>query len=321
MSAGLSVVIPNYNGRDLLAQNLPSLIEALKRGNFKRTEIIVSDDASQDDSVHFLQNQYPDITLVKSQVNTGFSGAVNRGLALCGEPFVLLLNSDITLTPDFFQHQMPWFDNPEVFGVMSRICSPDGGNTLDAAKYPGYRFGNIYSTVNYEEMNHQPCPTLFLSGANALVRRSYLEKLGGLDEIFNPYYCEDVDLGIRAWRAGWICMYEPRGVCYHPVSATIGKEKSEKVRRISTRNKALLHLIHTDGSDRLLYLFQLIIKINLSWLPGLEKYSHLYKDLRYNRTKLEISRKKMKNKADFPFDLKTVQLKIKDLISPPIITF
>ena len=312
MPAGLSVVIPNYNGRSLLAQNLPSVEAAIKSWPFSNVEIIVSDDASTDDSIAFLESHYQEVQVVKSSVNTGFSGAVNRGIAVCKEEFVLLLNSDITLTPDYFSPQMPWFDNPEIFGIMSKICSPDGLKTLDAAKFPGYRWGNLNSTLNYESEEGEACPTLFLSGANALVRRTYLEKLQGFDEVFNPYYCEDVDLGIRAWRAGWICLYEPGAICFHPVSATIGKVKSETVKRISRRNKAALHLIHVAGISRVLYCANLFLKTRFSWLPFLKKYRYLKADLKQIESLILSSRDRIEERAHYPKSLSRIIREIKN---------
>ena len=99
-------------------------------------------------------------------------------------------------------------------------------------------------------------PTLFLSGANALIDREKLERGGYFSELFSPFYGEDVELGIRAWRLGWRCYYEPRAICYHSLGATISKfHKQEEVRLSSTRNRILLNRLHLEeGTFRSWYL-------------------------------------------------------------------
>lgn len=298
MSSSISVLIPNYNGRNLLEENLPSVKNALGNFAFSFSEIIISDDSSQDKSINYLQTNHPEITVCLSRENTGFSGAVNRGISKCQGELILILNSDVRLHPDYFQSLIPLFDDKELFGVMGAIYSPDGTQLQDAAKYPVYQWAKIGSTLNYTSKAQSSYPTLFLSGANALVRRTYLVQLGGFSEIFNPYYCEDVDLGIRAWRAGWKCLFDSRVICYHPNSVTIKKQASEKVRRVSKRNKALLHFIHLDGMALLWYVFNLFCKAWLGRFIGNSTYWNVMKDAGKLKPEVAIIRGELRQ---FPY--------------------
>lgn len=293
MQHSISVLIPNYNGKKLLEENLPSVYTALHNYPFSSSEIIVSDDASADDSLLFLKQQFPEVKCVSTEVNTGFSGAVNRGISFCSGDLILILNSDVQLSATYFDAQVPLFEDLEVFGVMGTIISMDGTQIQDTAKYPYFNNGKIGSTLNYSTHEIGSWPTLFLSGANALVRKSYLVQLKGFNEIFNPYYCEDVELGIRAWRAGWKCLFESSAVCFHPNSETIKKQGKEKVRRISRRNKAILHLIHLEGMYLIWYQWMLRFKSVLGQLVGSKKYAQVLGDVSALKPLIQQSRQQL----------------------------
>lgn len=249
MKKSISVVIPNYNGSNLLRENLPYVFRALKSSSITDYEIIVPDDASSDDSVSFLNNNYPDIILVENKTNKGFSGNVNSGLLKAKKDLVLVLNSDVQLQEKYFVPLLKYFDDDKTFGVMGRIISMNDDKIQDGAKFPSFNFAQIISTKNYLVENRNSLFSFFLSGANALIDREKLLQLGGFNELFNPYYGEDVDLGISAWRAGYKLYYEHNAICRHPNSATIKKESSKKIKFISKRNKFILHYLHLNSFE------------------------------------------------------------------------
>ncbi len=248
----ISVVIPNYNGKHLLEANLPSVIEALKFAQVNY-EVIVIDDASFDDSVAFIQNDYPTVKLLINQSNMGFSPTINKGIFTAQFDLILALNSDVQLSVDYFMEQLKYFDDKDTFGVMGKIVDMpglEGAKIQDGAKYPKVSFKGIKTTYNYipiDESAEMWLPSFFLSGANALMNREKLWQLGGFDELYAPYYYEDADLGIRAWRVGWKCYFEPKSICMHAVSSTIGKLKSQKVKVIVERNRIMFNLLHLSG--------------------------------------------------------------------------
>jgi GT2 family glycosyltransferase len=256
----ISVVIPNYNGKILLEHNLPFVYLALESSGITDYEIIIPDDGSTDNSVEFIRTHYPDIIVLEHRTNRGFAGNSNSGIFRSDKELVFLLNSDVELTEFYFLPLMKYFDKPDTFGVMSRIIALHSDTVQDAAKYPEYSFGNIISTINYQSTTQTTLYTLFLSGANSLIAREKLIELGGFDELFNPYYSEDVDLGLRAWRLGYKCYYDNDAICRHPNSATISKEQPNKVKIISKRNKMYLHFIHLNNSELCYFLAVLLIK-------------------------------------------------------------
>lgn len=277
MNHSVSVVIPNYNGKDLLKANLPSVYATLKFSGIYDFEIIIPDDASIDGSIDFIKTNYPDIILVENKINKGFSGNTNSGIRQSQKDLVLILNSDVKLTEDYFSHLLKYFNKPDTFGVTGRIIGLDSDKIQDAAKYPKYFFGSIASTTNYICKTRTSLFSFFLTGANALIDRKKLMELGGFNELFNPYYGEDVDLGLRAWRLGYKCYYEHKAICRHPNSATIKKEPPEKIKIISSRNKMILHFIHLENYELIFYLIKLLIKVFLRALILDIKYLKSFK--------------------------------------------
>lgn len=259
----VSVVIPNYNGKQLLEQNLPSVYEALKH-DVPDYEIIVIDDCSSDDSISFLKEWYPEIKLIVNAKNQGFSPTINKGILSAEKDLIFILNNDVKLTAAYFSPQFRYFDREDTFGVMGKIIGT-GGETQDTAKFPECKGMKIKGSTNYElaeaSTGEEWLPSFMLSGANALIDRRKIQLLGGFNEIYAPFYWEDVDLSIRAWRLGWKCYYEAQSVCIHPTSTTIGKFfKKKQVSIISDRNKFILHCIHLTDKLRRMYRLKLFFK-------------------------------------------------------------
>ncbi|MBC5992897.1 glycosyltransferase family 2 protein [Pontibacter cellulosilyticus] len=262
MVAGISVVIPNYNGIHLFEHTLPTVVEALQHVN-KPNEIIVVDDCSTDTSVAYLQQHYPEIKIIQNKVNSGFSVTANNGIKAATYDKVLLLNSDVKLTPDYFANQYKYFDKPDTFGVMGRIVGWEDEKIQDGAKFPYYHGSKIKTSGNYllkdERLMQDGLYSMYLSGANAFIDKEKFLLIGGFNELFSPFYVEDYELSLRAWRLGFKCYYDYNSVCRHQVSTSIkSKSKKRYVSTIYDRNKMFLHAIHLEGVQRLLWYLQLI---------------------------------------------------------------
>lgn len=244
----VSIIIPNYNGKSLLDSYLPLTINVAEAAGMAY-EIIVVDDCSTDDSVTFMKEHYPQITLLVNAQNKGFSYSCNQGIAAAKNELSLLLNSDVKLTENYFDQQWKYFDIPDTFGVMGRIIDMDGDNIQDAARMPklnGLKLKTKY--FYYSEQPDQLFYTFYLSGANALIDTQKLKQIGGFYELYSPFYCEDMDLSIRAWRMGWKCYYEHLSVCRHQVSASTKNYKTARwVKTIYNRNRFYMHALHFDG--------------------------------------------------------------------------
>ena len=258
LKKSMSVVLPNYNGKHLMQQYIPSIIEALNFSNVE-FEFIVIDDFSTDDSIEFIQNDYPEITLLKNTENQGFSITCNKGINKATKELVFLLNSDVKLTQNYFEEQWKYFSSENTFGVMGCIMNFDGEKIEDSARFPRYKLSKFKANTFYYSLKKEDeIMTTYLSGANALVNRKKLLRLKGFDDIFSPFYFEDFDLGLRAWKMGWKSYYEHSSICYHRVSAsTSGTNKSNSVKIIYNRNSFILQSIHLNGIRRIGWFIQL----------------------------------------------------------------
>ncbi|MEO5968189.1 MAG: glycosyltransferase family 2 protein [Ferruginibacter sp.] len=292
---GISVIIPNYNGRILLEEVLPNLYEALSNSG-EVYEIIISDDASKDDSLAFIRSSYPDILLLINEINSGFSPTINKGIFKARYDYLLLLNSDVKLTPDYFSSLFKYFEDEDTFGVMGKIVGWNDDNVQDGAKYPNFHGAKIKTTGNYLSVNadkNERLYSMYLSGANSFVSRDKIWQLGGFDELFAPFYVEDYELSLRAWRMGWKCFYDDFSVCRHKESVSIkSANKTNFIKTMYYRNKMFLHAIHLTGFNRYFWYLQMPLEVLVQTLIGKSYHAKALKMFMNNHSQMLISRKK-----------------------------
>lgn len=255
----ISVVIPNYNGRKLLEHYLPYTFEALNQANIEY-ELIIVDDCSKDDSVAYINKAYPNIILLQTPVNSGFSIACNMGINAAKMELILILNSDVKLSPNYFDHLWQYFNDADTFGVMGRIANMDDDGIQDAARLPKSNGVKLKVDQFYYLDKGEKALTLYLSGANALVDAKKLKELGGFNPMFSPFYGEDMELSLRAWRLNWNCYYEHQAICRHELSASTKNYKTARwVKMIYFRNRYYVHALHLSGWRLWLWFLQVTI--------------------------------------------------------------
>jgi len=237
----VSVVIPSYNGRVLLEKNLPKLIRATAAYDAP-IEIIIVDDAGNDDTVEFVRENYPQIVLLVNDKNYGFGDTINRGIFAARYEIVLALNTDVLVEEDLFYKSLRWFDDPAVFSVTPNIIDPRNGKSQAITKL---RPGVCWFRTENLQLHDLPdttgeIPIFFGSGGASFYDRCKLALLGGFDPIYRPFYVEDMDLSYRAWKNGWKCLFEPSAMVYHEISSTIlSLHKKRKIKFIGDRNRTI----------------------------------------------------------------------------------
>ena len=270
----VSVVIPNWNGRELLSQFLPSVIAAVDNYRVQygsEVELLIVDDASTDGSQSWLAinyGQHPLLRVIELQQNMGFLRAVNKGFAEARYPIVFLLNNDVRVEPDALAPLVSHFDKDQLFAVSSKAYRL-GTDFLDGAGKLGlFKRGFWRVFLNYDILptrlpkDTQPLYSFFGSGAYTAYDASKLSALGGFCELLAPIYWEDVEICYRAWKRGWTVEYEPNSVVHHLSSATMGTDREQKIRMITERNRLLMTWINLH--DRIwlsAHLSQLILKL------------------------------------------------------------
>lgn len=238
----LSVIIPNYNGKALLREFLPSVIAALDNYAAPK-ELILADDCSADGGIAVaaeLAAGRPWVKTVAAERNGGFSAACNMGAARACHEILFFLNNDVFLEPDYFATFSGYFDDETVFAVTPCGYSWYDKKQIDGVKTVKWsggflRFtGNIHNEALAEK---RPCLSFSVQGAYFFVRRVKSEQLGGLDELYSPYIMEETDLAYRALKRGWKILYGPEFRGFHRVGSSIQSKTSRRTQIISARNR------------------------------------------------------------------------------------
>jgi GT2 family glycosyltransferase/glycosyltransferase involved in cell wall biosynthesis len=224
--ASASVVIPNWNGRDLLAKYLPSVVEAM--AGHPDNEIIVVDNASSDGSAELVKQHFPSVRVIELSANLGFGGGSNSGFRAAKNDIVVLLNSDMRVEREFLQPLLDGFTDELVFAVSCQIFFSDPNKIREETglTQAWWQGGHLRVRHRDDSAIRDAYPCFYAGGgSSAFDRRKFLE-LGGFDSLLHPFYLEDTDLGFMAWKRGWKVLYQPRSVVFHEHRGTIGKKFS-----------------------------------------------------------------------------------------------
>jgi GT2 family glycosyltransferase/glycosyltransferase involved in cell wall biosynthesis len=223
-----SVVIPNWNGRDLLARYIPPLIEALA-GN-PHNEIVVVDNGSEDGSAQFLHENFPRVKVVELVKNLGFGGGSNAGFREARNDIVVLLNSDMRVDRGFLAPLLAGFTDEKIFAVSCQIFLSDPAKRREETGLTEgwWEDGSLRVSHREDSLIDRLYPCFYGGGGScAFDRRKFLE-LGGFDELLAPFYLEDTDIGYQAWKRGWKVLYQPASKVWHEHRGTIGRKFSQQ---------------------------------------------------------------------------------------------
>jgi len=226
-SSSAAIVIPNWNGRDLLERYLPSVIAAA--GRVPGSEVIVVDNGSTDGSAAFIRERFPQVRVVALATNLGFGGGSNAGFKAARHDVVVLLNSDMRVEPVFLRPLLDGFTDERVFSVSCQIFFSDPNKIREETGLTEFWWerGSLRVRHRTEPDIRELYPCAYGGGGScAFDRRKFLE-LGGFDELLAPFYLEDTDLGYLAWKRGWKNLYQPASVVFHEHRGTIGRRYSE----------------------------------------------------------------------------------------------
>jgi len=230
----ISIVIPNFNGKQFLEECLNSIINQ----DFPFYNVIIVDNASSDGSVDYIKNDYPQFTLIENKENSGFAAAVNQGIEASSAEYIFLLNNDVELDPHCISNLLKCIEKDEnIFAVASKMIQYSDRSKMDDG-------GNEYTIFGWtKKVGDGKSPDLYTkeretfsacAGA-ALYRKSVLDEIGYFDENFFAYM-EDVDISFRARIHGYKCTYCPGSVVYHWGSGTSGSRYNEFKIRLAARN-------------------------------------------------------------------------------------
>ena len=235
----VTVIIPNYNG----LRFLKDCLTALENQSMKDFETLVIDNASSDESVAYIRENFPNVNVMVMEKNLGFSGGVNVGIQSAKTPYVLLLNNDTEVDTHFVEEMIHAIEeSPNIFSVSSKMIQFYDREKLDDA-------GDLYGILGWGFQRGIDAPATFYTkkeeifsacAGAAIYRKDVFEKIGYFDELHFAYL-EDIDVGYRGKIAGYKNMYCPTAIVYHVGSGTSGSKYNSFKVKLAARNSVYLN--------------------------------------------------------------------------------
>lgn len=225
----VAIVILNYNGKDYLAQFLPAVLAS----TYTNYQVIVADNASTDDSVHWLSSNYPQITVLKNKENLGYAGGYNWALQQVTADYFVLLNSDVEVSPNWLQPIIQLMEQhaniaacqPAIRSYYQKThfeYAGAAGGFIDILGYPFNR-GRVFDVCEEDKGQYNTAiPCFWASGAALVVKADIFKRLQGFDAFFFAHM-EEIDLCWRMQLAGYKIYVQPQSVVYHVGGGTLPK--------------------------------------------------------------------------------------------------
>ena len=254
LSKPIAVVILNWNGAAMLRRFLPSVVAH----SSAEAEVIVADNGSTDDSLQLLRDEFPSVRVLTLDRNYGFTGGYNRALAQIDAKYLLLLNSDVEVTPAWLRPLLDYMDaHPEVAACQPKLRAQRrsgefeyagaAGGYLDRYGYPFCR-GRVFSVIERDGGQYDDVRSVFwATGAALMIRRADWLSAGGLDERFFAHM-EEIDLCWRLNARGRKVVCIPQSVVYHVGGGTLAMEHPRKT-FLNFRNNLLMLYKNLPAAD------------------------------------------------------------------------
>ena len=223
----ICILVLNWNGAD----DTIECVQSLEEVTYTNAEIVVIDNGSTDDSVQRIQKQFGEVELIELESNLFFGGGNNAGLDWVQShdfDYVVFLNNDTTVEPDFLEPLLAGFEYSQGIGMVAPLmcysATPDiiwyGGGIVNL--WTGV-VEHLHIRKNVSVLETKPMITDYITGCCLMMPTKLAVELGGFDLSFKMYG-EDVDLSLRTKAAGYELLFVPESKIYHKVSASVGGE-------------------------------------------------------------------------------------------------
>jgi len=259
----LSIVVVNWNTRDLLKNCLDSVYQTINNLTF---EIIIVDNASSDDSVEMLKKDFPQAIRICNQENRGFGAANNQAFAVMKGKYALLLNTDALLTPEAVNRIWTFCEaNGQAAIVCGQLLNADGSKQNSIASFPSlltlitntslleYLFPEKFPSKRYE--HKEPIEVDSAIGACMMIRKKALDDIGFFDERYF-FFFEETDLAYAMHQAGWKTYHIPNAFIYHLQGQSVGNNVRSRIEFYRSRYQFLHkwhHRIYFIGASGIIF--------------------------------------------------------------------
>lgn len=257
----ISVIILNYNTIDVTCE----FIESTKKLTYPNFELILVDNASQEDPTKVISEKYPDVKLIVNKKNLGFAGGNNVGLQAARGDYYFIVNNDTEVTPNLLEELLkPFGIDPQIGVVSPKIRFFSEPNII---QYAGFTEINPFTgrnkLIGLKEMDYGQHDTsgytAYTHGAAMMIRKSVVQQVGFMPDIFFLYY-EELDWSAHIRREGFKIYYQASALIYHKESISVGKESVLKV-YYQNRNRILFMRRNSTTTQFVFFLLFLTLVI------------------------------------------------------------
>lgn len=278
----LAIAILNWNGKKWLEKFLPIVVQ-----HSPEADIYIIDNASEDNSVTFVENNFPSVKLIQNSKNEGFAAGYNSGLKNIDAEIYCLLNSDVEVTQNWIPPMIALFDSDQsIAAAQPKILSYHnrnffeyagaGGGFIDNLGFP-YCRGRIFNSIEEDKGQYDDETEIFwASGCSLFIRSKDFREQGGFDERFFAHQ-EEIDLCWRLKNSGKKIMYTGKSAVYHVGGGTLSNQNPEKT-FLNFRNNLSMMLKNLPFPNLLWLLF---FRLSLDGIAGIQfafrhGFSHLW---------------------------------------------
>lgn len=247
MKNPISIIIPVYKNYDMFFKYL-----AINKKHFEDCEVIVMNDYPQENITKQVKVICPEGIIINNKKNLGFAGNVNQGVLKATRDYILLMNSDVVLKDNSFLSSLNHFKNDnKLFAVGFAQIEKD--SKIVGANRAYFQNGLINHSHKLVTSHQQSISNFWAEGGSSIFNKKLFIDLGLLDELYNPFYWEDIDLSYRAWKAGYKIFYDPNIKVEHHHESTIGEYfDKHKILRTAFRNQLIFHWKNLTDKDLIL---------------------------------------------------------------------
>lgn len=245
----ISFIVSNFNGAPIIEECLPTVIANMRPGD----ELIFADDCSTDHSLELVKKLCPDVVIVKTPHNMGFSANNNHAARQANNEWLFFLNNDMRMAPDCTDILREYVEKkPHVFSVSPCIYyanEPAKPNFAYSRTHWVHGWLKDVSTRDPAEIGEDPIESFTFCGGAFLCRKKEFFDYGAFNELYSPFYFEDTDLSMKALFAGQKILCIPQSKIYHYIHWSISKTGTKRdVKTIYERNRYLFHWVNFSFS-------------------------------------------------------------------------
>jgi len=239
-----SIIIPHYNGEDILHRCLLSLYNHTHESH----EIIIVDNGSLDNSISMVKKDFPKTKIIPNKINIGYAGACNIGASQSKNDYLIFLNNDTEVTKNWIEPLVNKLQNDKVASVQPKIknltnqeyfdYAGASGGYIDIFGYPFCR-GRVFNTIEKDELQHESETNIFWASGTAFATKKEIFIKSGMFDLKLFAHMEEIDYHWRTQMMGYQIMVSPKSVIYHEGAKTLSYQSSKKT-YLNHRNNLII---------------------------------------------------------------------------------